>query len=144
MAIRLTESRLRQIIREEIRGIASPRRRVVEGADLESEFYYCGLGEKSLKDAVDRGDVKKVYNDSTDNAGAPFGVGLYARKNKPRNEDCVKIRLDRHGVVRLTGAVNPMTAEEALDEHPDAVGFMWDSKKFGPMIWIRDLSSVVV
>lgn len=144
MSIRLTESRLRQIIREEIHGISSPRRRVVEGADLESEFYYCGLGEKSLKDAVGRGDVKKVYNESTDNAGGLFGVGLYARKNRPRNEDCVKIRLDRKGVVNLGGAVNPMTAEEALEKHPDATGFMWDSKKFGPMIWIRDLKSVVV
>ena len=143
MAIRLTESALRRIIREEVHQISRTRRRIAEAGRLNSTYYVPleNYSMEELSSAVDSGRPKS----SGDVGSALFGRGLYATAEEPRGGG-IEIRVDTYNFPNAGNArPGPMRAKlrQVADDNPDAAGYHFNSIKDGQAVFIRDLSKVV-
>jgi hypothetical protein len=136
MAIRLTESALRRIIREEVHQISRTRRRIAEAGRLNSTYYVPleNYSMEELESAIDSGKPQS----SGDIGSSMFGRGLYATAEEPRDGG-IEIRVDTHDFPDVGKA----TGDASSRANPNAAGYHFNSARDGQAIFIRDLSKVV-
>jgi len=140
MSIRLTESRLRQIIREEMRSL-SGRRSLREGAEIK-KFYIPTAAPKGIAGMLNSGNSWSFEAAMASIGGT--GKGIYAcasLESVAAVAGVVEIEVDTSGFIDPGDSTAEMQA--VRNPPPGATGVVFMSKHYGAGVVVLDPSALI-